>query len=115
MPAQNQNFAVWAGNSLKLRIPIKNADGSIPNLGGATVKWALENQAGAIVLQKLNGAGAVIQDPTGTPYVEVTIAAADTVALAPGAYSHEAEITDSSGNVSTVTVGRATVQPSIFA
>lgn len=39
----------------------------------------------------------------------VTLAPADTKTLAVGTYYHEAEVTDSLGNVSTVTVGKVTL------
>lgn len=111
MSAVNQNFAMHAGNDFTVRVNVYDSDGSAPDLTGASASWRLATTpGGAAVLTKT----ATISG-TAPPVLQVALAAADTAALTPGQYFHEAKITDSGGKITTVTVGRCSIAPSLFA
>jgi hypothetical protein len=115
MPATGQNVTQWAGDTLSLRIPILNPDGTKPNLAGASGKWWLAPAATSAAAQALlKKEGLALQNAATAPTLVVDLAPLDTRDLLPGLYYHEAEITDANGNVSTVMTGRFTLQPAVI-
>lgn len=106
MTVKNQNFEMVAGDTKNIVIPVSNVN----DLAGASVKWALKKtvyDASNAVYKDTASGGISISGTTFT----VALAPADTVALRPGDYYHEAEVTDAAGNVSTVTTGKVTISP----
>lgn len=103
MSMLNQNFSMFAGDTKNLNFTI-TLTGTIV---GSTVVWGLIKD-GVVVLQKstANGGGITI---TGAGAFTVLLSPNDTVNLAPGTYSHEAESTDGSGNVATLAAGECTL------
>jgi hypothetical protein len=115
MPATGQNVAQWAGDTLSLRIPIANPDGSRPNLAGASGKWWLTPKSSSAPAEALlKKEGIALQNAATTPTLVVSLSPADTRDIPPGVYYHEAEITDADGNISTVMTGRFTIQPAVI-
>jgi hypothetical protein len=105
MPAENQNVALLAGDSLDIVLPVKTLAGADVPLAGATVRWWLGRSrwsVGAdIFVKKSIGQGIAIDGATAT----VSLAPADTDTLPAGTYYHEAEVIFADGSVSTVTTG----------
>lgn len=93
---ENQDFEMYAGDTAILNFSVSMAG----TLTGATIKWVMST------ITKTIGSGITV---TGDRTFTVTLSPADTTSLA-GSYPHEAEITDSSGNVSTVARGTATIK-----
>lgn len=109
--AQNQDFTMSAGDSFTIVVNAKNQDDSAMNLNGATIKWALKRSVtSTAIINKTTSSGIAITDSTNGIF-KITLAPTDTTALH-GYYYHEAEVTDQSGNISTVFTGTATILPS---
>ena len=107
MTANNQNFQMYAGDSKNIVVTCRQEDGKDLNLTGATIKWVLKKTvlAGTNDLSKATGSGITITDAVKGKF-EIKLNATDTTSLL-NSYYHKAEVTDSSGNVSTVLVGNA--------
>ena len=113
MASTEQNATIYAGDSVDLVIIVTDPETGDPkNLTAATVQWAMfKEHRGTVVLTKATGDGVTITDATEG---ELTIALEpeDTEELLPDIYAHECEVTDSGGNVSTVTTGYITLKAS---
>jgi hypothetical protein len=114
MPALNQHVAIWAGDSLIIHIPVKDAAGGNAVLLGATARWwaaktAFAKGADAFV-KKAIGSGVQI---VGSELI-ITINPADTDGIDAGVYHHEAEVVFGDGSVSTVTTGNFVVHATII-
>ncbi|HMN10729.1 MAG TPA: BppU family phage baseplate upper protein [Bellilinea sp.] len=109
MTSENQNFEMYSGDTHHLDITVKNSNGMPVDLTGASITWALYDQAGTIQVTKTSESGISLTDPANGVF-RVTLSPIDTDTLA-GKYRHEAEITDVLGQVGTVTRGTATIKP----
>lgn len=108
-----QNFTMWAGDTKTLSISVQNSAGNAQDITGATFNWALKIATGnrRTLLTKSSSDGITITNATaGT--LTVAIVTADTRSLK-GTYTHELEMTDSAGNISTVLTGTVTINESI--
>lgn len=106
-----QNFEIVQGDTANLNITVTDKSGS-KILSGSTIKWVLwDDIAQLALLTKVTGAGITITSPLAGQFT-VALEPADTLTVPPGKYSHECEVTDASGNVSTVLVGAVTIQQS---
>lgn len=120
MPAISQDITHYKGDSATITIPVKDAAGNFVNLSGATARWWMGknvNATGAdVYIKKGIGTGLMITQPTtGEWDLVVTLAPADTETLTKtGAFYHEAEVVDSGGNISTVTIGKFTLVPTLI-
>ena len=91
-----------SGDTKILRITAQNSSGTAINLNGATIIWSLfPLGGGAAIVTKGIGNGIVLTTP-GSGIFEVTINPADTASLS-GAFAHETQITDTDGNILTLT------------
>ena len=108
MTSVNQDVSMRSGDTKKIEIIADELDsagvvtGQI-NLTGATIKWKAFDTSGVEKISKTTASGITILDTVGGKF-EVLLDPADTAAL-DGRFLHEAEVTDASGNVSTVTTG----------
>lgn len=104
MTALNQNFSMYSGDTKVLIIPVTKPDNSGVDLSGASVKWVAQGEDGTTnVISK--------QTPviiTNGNEIQIKLLPIDTRDLV-GMYYHECEITDQSGNVSTIFTGYITV------
>jgi len=101
-----------AGDSYVLNTKVREPTGEVVSLTGASVEWGLADSAsGTPLLTKDTNDGIRITDAENGEF-SVTISPEDTEDLA-GNYYHEAEITESSGAVSTVFTGQFRINPSI--
>ena len=109
MTKQNQDFTIWSGDDKVITVTVYDNDDVIVDITAATITWQLsQNVNSAALITKTVGSGIALSDPTNGQFT-VTLDPADTASLS-GRYYHEAEITDSSGNVNTGLVGHATIK-----
>jgi hypothetical protein len=105
MPAENQTVQMPAGDSRRIVIPVKDQAGADLPLTGATVRWWMAKSAWSkdadVLIKKTTDAGISVSGSTAT----VMLAPADTDAIPPGAYYHEAEIVFADQSVATVSRG----------
>lgn len=101
MTAENQNFTMYAGDSKRLRIAVMTPEGDPVDLTGSTMKWAVKEGASTILLK--NGAGVTITDAANGVFT-VDLAPIDTRTFS-GTYNHIGEMTNSSGQISTILTG----------
>lgn len=108
LTAKNQNAEIIAGDSKQIVVTVTNTDGSLVDLTASTVKWAMKhNPVMTNVVYKDTTAGITISNATGGEFT-IQIDPTDTTGLT-GDFYHEAELTDQTGNVSTVMTGRITI------
>lgn len=107
---RNQNFEMFAGDTENVVVTVTEG-GSPINLSGATIRWVMK-RAGSVtpLISKTSPAGITITDTAGGKFT-ISLMPADTEDQR-GDYYHEAEVTDASGNVSTVMTGRAAISVS---
>lgn len=114
MPAENQNFTIYAGDTHTLAIPVKDQDNGLQplNLAGAELSWHLYREPHHIeILSKTTEAGYIKIISASEGRVEIEIMPADTESLkAGGDYTHALKVRDSLGRRSTVTTGKMTVK-----
>ncbi|SFE43889.1 hypothetical protein SAMN04487969_102520 [Paenibacillus algorifonticola] len=106
---KNQNFSMFAGESKKVIVSVTGCGGTPANIEGSNVQWVLkENRwtVGNLVDKELNN-GIEVSDNTPGQFT-LFLEPEDTEGLS-GLYYHAAEITDLSGNISTVFVGYITI------
>jgi hypothetical protein len=103
-----QNFEMVAGDTVNLHVGVTENSAS-KNLNGATIKWVLYDEVNeSVVLTKTTVAGVTITNVLGGQFT-VALTPTDTVNVAPGRYYHESEVTDETGNVSTIFTGHVTI------
>jgi len=107
MTSVNQNFTVYAGDTAQVSIGVTQS-GAAASLSSTSIVWVLEEEVGSGSLVKL----------TTDDYISVSgsivilgISPSHTQNLN-GKYYHEVEVTDTSGNISTVTTGTVTIKKS---
>ena len=98
--------SMFSGDSLTLNVAVQDGDGVAVNLTGATLEFALSKQSssggpkGSALFSKTP---TVVNAVGGS--VQVEIDPDDTADLKCGEYYGELQVTDASGNVSTVLYG----------
>ncbi len=107
-----QDVEMIAGDTRNLNITVFDEDnGGNKNIANATIKWVLYNEeTDTTTLTKTLGSGITITNGLFGQFT-VAITPANTVSLTPGVYYHEVEVTDETGNVSTVLTGHITINP----
>lgn len=111
MASVNQDFVTFQGDTVTPVFTVKDSAGAVVDISGVTqISWnARRNKTATAVITKTKTGGQITFVTTGTNgQFEVAITAADT-ALLDGYYLHEAIITDASGSITTVTIGRMQV------
>jgi hypothetical protein len=113
MATTDQNATIYAGDTVNINVVVTDpATGDPKNLAGATVQWAMFREyKGTVVLTKDTDAGITITDEANGA-LTIALDASDTENVRPDIYAHEVEVTDSGGNVSTVTTGYITLEAS---
>ena len=104
---------MFAGDTANIFVVVYDGETAArKNIANATVKWVLyDEDAQAAVLTKTTASGITITNGL-LGELTIAIAPANTVSLTPGVYYHEVEVTDETGNVSTVLTGHITINPS---
>lgn len=101
--ATNQNFSMIAGDSKYIVFPVEGV-----TLERCTIRWGIKKTSSEFALYKESPNITVVDGN-----VQIKLTPEDTKDLL-GTYSHEAEITDQLGNVSTVLKGKATINKGII-
>lgn len=118
MAALHQPFVFYRGDTWQIVGTLHYADGGPFNLGaGAVVTWEMQDQTGAVVIEKLlSDGGIAITDPADMPPNQclITVTAAQSAVIAIGKYRDQLRATDPSGVVSTQAVGEVEVRGSFF-
>lgn len=109
-----QNLEVFQGADTTLTLYARDASNAVQNLTGLTINWVVgrrptdpENRSPVFTKT-----GTIVSAPAGT--FTVTVAAADTADMQ-GEYVHQAETTDSGGNIAVVTIGRLNIRSTMLA
>ena len=102
MTKHNQNFEITAGDALNVVIAV---DMTSSTLVGSSVKWAAIKYDEPILTKTTTGDISI----TGPKEITLAMNAADTLALTPGQYKHQAEVTDLTGKPRTIEDGVMTV------
>ncbi len=111
--ATGQNFQMFQGDDKILVVTVYDNDDfeNVVNISGATIQFVIYKQTtGQIVVTKSSGSGITITDAENGE-LEITLAGSDTASLY-GTFLHECELTDSTGNVSTIMTGYAKIYAS---
>ena len=113
MTTKNQDFVMRSGDTKKIDVVVdeKDSSGAVigqVNLSGGSIVWKALDTLGAIRITKTTAAGITLLDAVNGKF-EISLDPADTGDLE-GRFSHEAQLTDSSGNVTTVMAGVMTVE-----
>lgn len=100
-----QDVTIYAGNTANIKVTVYDSDSSNwrKNLTGCSIKWVMyDPDDTGVILTKTDE---IVVTDAIDGQLTVPLAPADTETVTPGNYCHEAEITDASGNVSTVMTG----------
>ena len=108
MASVGQDFTMHAGDTKDVTVSVVDGDGSSVTLTGATIVWKMARKVDeTALLTKTTTAGDITISGADFSF---TLAASDTASLDAGQYYHEAEVTDSSSDVATVTTGIITIE-----
>ncbi len=110
MASRRQDFAMHAGDDVEVAFVTTEKDGTPQDLTGTSVSWqmAVSPYATSPLVSKTTAGGITLTDAVNGQFT-VFLAAADTLGLN-GRFYHEAQVTDSSGNISTVALGWVTLE-----
>lgn len=119
MPAISQDIVHYKGDSATITIPVLDGSGDAVDLTSATARWWMGKSVSAtgtdVYVKKSIGSGIVIDAETDRWLLVITLSPADTENLTKtGTFYHEAEVVDAAGNVSTVTIGKFTLKPTMI-
>lgn len=95
------SFSVVQNNDIQIEMAVTREDGTIIDLTGCTIKWALVDTDGNIKASKSTVSGITITDATSGEFT--IFVDKEDIDDYTGTFIHEAVITDTSGNVSTIT------------
>lgn len=113
----SQNLVCAKGDTFAFEIDMQlNADGSTPDLTGATASWVLAESwidGSAIYVTKATGNGVFIQQENGVWKVIVAVDATDTLTVPAGTLYHECKVVLSGGDVAHVASGTFELTPSV--
>jgi len=108
MTATGQDFTVRQGDSKIINITVIDEYSQPLNLYGITANWIMyKRNPDNPILQKTTVSGITLSVPT-SGILTIRLIPSDTETLL-GRFYHECEITDTNGNISTVTEGSVTI------
>lgn len=115
MTETNQNVSMFAGDTKHLETTVTDDAGAAKTLGGATIRYAMATspQDEAVVSKATPDDAEISIDSPSEGVFTIHLDPADTEALTATTYYHEAEVTDSQGNVATVFTGSVSIRPSV--
>ena len=105
--ATGQNFEMHQGDDKILVVTVYDNDDfeNIVNISGATIQFVIFKQtSGQIVVSKSTGGSGIVLTDAPNGELEITLAGSDTASIY-GTFLHECELTDATGNVSTIMTG----------
>lgn len=110
-----QDFEFWQGETKEVFIRVFDADNNFFDITDAEVRWKMKMQVfngPEPVLEKQTGNGITLPDAM-RGLIRIQIDPEDTEGMPAGYYYHEAELIESDGSISVITVGRVKLNPSI--
>lgn len=115
-PSTQRDLQFTFGEHWRVDFEVKDGDGSVVNLTGATIQWRLVTPTGTTAMTRSVGDGLTVTNATsGFCNLSVTPAHQTTASIAEeGNYSYEFRVTTSGGTVSTNARGALTVLPTVF-
>ena len=96
---RNQDIRIVSGDDLTLQVTVTETNGAAKDLTGGTVDWNLSKEPGSSDI-KVTKTGTLTSPTTGV----FTVAVDSTGGLS-GDYYHEAQLTESGGDIGTVMRG----------
>lgn len=111
MAMKEQNFEMWAGESIRIFFKIEGFE-HINEV--ADIEWKLRELPESdtdIIFKKLNVNDGIVKSGD---YAVITFDSTDTINLS-GTYHHEARAVDKNDRAATVFIGRAKINRSMFA
>ena len=108
MTKRNQDFEMWIGDHKLLIFTVED----IASIEGTTVKWKMAKSVSREpVIEKSSNSDLDINNNTFT----VQLLPEDTINLdTKSDYYHEAELMDEEGNISTLSIGKVTLHPTLI-
>jgi hypothetical protein len=110
------DFTMYEGDTHTLEVTVRDEEGNVVDITGATVRWWLaknnKSTGSDIYVQKTTGAGITLVDPTNGR-MNIALVPVDTEGRGGKDYYHEAEV-DDGGNISTVLLGKATINRTLI-
>lgn len=111
MTATGQNFTIYQGDDKIVYFTTYDENDALLNINNCSLNWILyKRYPENIVLTKTTASGITITNAVGGIFY-VRLVPADTENLL-GEYNHECELTDASGYISTIAVGKVDVYKS---
>lgn len=98
-----QNFNLYAGETKKLVITIRDEDENLVDLTGASIAWTM----GSVHKSTDDGSISIV----GLGVMEILLSSSDTAT--PGSSKHECRMTDSQGNVVTLFTGEVNIRTTL--
>ena len=111
MAATAQDFTMHSGDTKDITVTVYDGDGNTVALAGATIVWSMAQRLGESALVTKTTAAADITI-SGSDF-SFSLDPADTTALV-GTYYHEAQVTDSGGDVATVLTGTIIIEEELI-
>ena len=112
MASRNQDFRIHAGDSKLISVTVRDEDDALQDLTGATIAWQMaKTPRGPAEISKSTGGSGITLGGTGI--FNVSLDPSDTVGFS-GLYYHEAQVTDVTSNVTTVTTGTVYVEEGLI-
>lgn len=102
MTTVNQNFNIYAGNTKKIIVTVKDDNDVALNLTNSSIKWGYSD------VLKTTSSGISLSNPTGGEFT-ITLNPTDTQNKN-GTFTHSCELTDAIGNVTTILIGSITIK-----
>lgn len=114
MTSLNQNITIFAGDTKNVAVTVEDDADVAIDITGVTIEYVVKKSAldAAIAqISKTVGSGLTLTTPLSGIFT-INFLPADTQSLGYQEYYHEAELTDLSGNISTIFTGILTLEPS---
>ena len=109
MTTNAQDFEIYQGDTKQITIKVTDENGVAKTLTGSSQLWKAYDGA-TVKISKADVDISLVSVDGTNDAIRFTIDPSDTSSLTAGAYTHEAEVTDSSSNVSTVARGTMTIR-----
>lgn len=116
MAETDQNITIYLGDDVSIFLTLRAADGTALNLTGSSLRWGLATlSSDTPVLTKSSTSALQISITSAVGgLATVFLLDTETALLSVGAYRHEVELTDASGNKETLLTGLVTVKTAIL-
>lgn len=113
MTKEGQNVTMYQGETLDINVTVYAGDSTNrKNIANSTIAWVVfDPDSDGVIMTKTTSDVITITDGLNGLFT-VALVPADTATTPPATYRHQAEITDTSGNVSMVTAGDFIVKES---